>query len=172
MSQPFIGQISIFAGNFAPRGFAYCSGQLLAISQNNALFTLIGTTYGGDGQTTFALPNMSGRLPIHQGTLSGGGSYVLGQSAGTETVTLLSSQLPTHSHSFPSNSASGTVVLPSNAVIASTSLGPFASGAATDLVMNAASLGLVGGNQPHDNLMPFLCIGFIIALEGVYPARN
>ncbi len=172
MSQPFLGQISMFAGTFAPRGYSYCSGQLVPIDQNDALFALIGTTYGGDGQTTFALPDMRGRLPISQGTLSGGSSYVIGQAAGTETVTLTSNQMPIHSHTFPSNSASGTAVSPSGGVIASTSLGPFATGATTDTAMNVASLGVAGGNQPHDNIMPFLCVGFIIAMEGIFPARN
>jgi microcystin-dependent protein len=172
MSQPFIGEIRMFGGNFAPRGFAFCNGQILAISQNDALFALIGTTYGGDGQTTFALPNMTGRLPIHVGQLSGGSNYVLGQLAGTETVTVTTNQLPSHSHGFPANSNAASAVSPSSGVAASTNLGPYAQNAAVNTAMGAQMIGATSGNQPHDNVMPFLCISFIIALEGIFPSRN
>jgi microcystin-dependent protein len=161
----------MFGGNFAILGHAFCNGQLLAISQNDALFALIGTTYGGDGVTTFALPNMQSRVPVHQGNLAGGGSYVLGQLAGSETVTVLTTQMPTHTHTAQGNAADGGQASPANNF-----WGLSASNVYSTTVpaapMNAAAIGITGGNQPHDNMLPFLCINFIIALEGIFPSQN
>jgi microcystin-dependent protein len=161
----------MFGGNFAPRGYAFCNGQLLDISQNDALFALIDTTYGGDGQTTFALPDMRGRAPVHQGTLAGGGSYVMGQAAGTETVTLLTSQLPPHTHTPAANSGDGGQPSPQGNVWGLAPDTRYNTNAPA-APMNPASIGLSGGSQPHDNMPPFLCVSFVIALEGIFPPRN
>ena len=170
MSVPFLGSITLFGGNFAPRGYMFCQGQLLAISQNSALFTLIGTTYGGDGQVTFALPNLAGRAAVHQGQGPGLSNYVIGQSIGVETVTLASTQLPTHSHSVSASAATGSGG-PANAFWAQASSGlPY--GSAPNTPMNAAALPFAGGNQPHENMMPFLALNFIIAVEGIFPSPN
>jgi len=175
MATPFVAEISLFAGNFAPRGYAFCSGQLLSIAQNTALFSLLGTTYGGNGQTTFALPDLQGRLPVHTGQGPGLTSRVLGEKAGTETVTLITSQMPAHDHTvsqragstadspsplgrYPAPPASGTPY-------SGTTGAQMASGTAT-------TLATAGGGQPHNNLMPSLCVNFIIALQGVFPSRN
>jgi microcystin-dependent protein len=169
MSSPFIGEIRMFAGNFAPVGWAFCNGALMDISQNDALFTLIGTTYGGDGQTTFALPNLQSRVPIHVGP-----GFALGQSGGAESVTVTTSQLPAHSHvpqaqsqALPSNVAS-----PSNAFWANSSLGQFDNANPPDSPMAAGALGLTGGSQPHDNMIPFLAINFILSLFGIFPSQT
>ena len=166
----------MFGGNFAPLGWAFCNGQLLSISQNDALFALIGTTYGGDGQNTFALPNLQSQLPIHMGQGSGLSSYVIGQTAGTSAVTLLSSQMPTHSHSLNASTANATSpdVTASN-VLARAAAGASLyanSGSPAAISQVLANLGAAGSNQPHDNLMPTLCINFIIALEGIFPSQN
>lgn len=168
MATPFLGEISIFAGNFAPRGYAFCNGQLLAISQNDALFALIGTIYGGDGQSTFALPNLQGRVPVGQGQGAGLSNYVIGEQSGTETVTLIASQMPAHVHTVACNSELGTSTEPLNSFwAASANLQPY-----TDQPPNAAMFPTYGGNQPHENMPPFLVLNFIIALEGVFPSRN
>lgn len=173
MATPFLGVINMFAGNFAPRGFALCQGQIQSIAQNDALFALLGTTYGGDGQNTFALPDLRGRVPIHQGTLAGGGTYVIGQTLGTETVTLTSGQMPAHNHVLGANSAPGSGIGPTGAVWASYTAGQnYAAAASANTAMNASALSSVGGNQPHENMQPYLAINFIIALEGVFPSRN
>lgn len=171
MSSPFIGQITMFGGNFAIRGYAFCSGQLLAIAQNDALFALIGTTYGGDGQTTFALPDLQSRIPVHQGTLAGGSSYVLGQASGTETVTLTQNQMPIHTHTAQGNANDGGQASPANGFWGLSSSNVYST-TAPAAPMNAAAIGLSGGNQPHENMLPFLCINFLIALEGIFPPRN
>lgn len=172
MSTPFLGEIRMFAGNFAINGWAYCNGSQMAISQNDALFALIGTTYGGDGQTTFNLPDLRGRLPIHQGQLAGGGTYVIGQPLGTETVTLTTAQLPAHNHQISADSNNGTSPNPSGNIVAGTSLAPFAQGVPTDQTLSGQTLGVAGGNQPHNNMMPYLCVTFIISLFGIFPSRN
>ena len=169
MATPFIGEIRMFGGNFAPVGYAFCNGQLMAISQNDALFSLIGTTYGGDGQNTFALPDLRGRLPIHMGT--GLSTYVIGQNAGVENVTLTTNLIPSHAHSAMGQSASGNQPSPSGNTWAASSLNQYTPSAA-NVTMNAASIGNSGGSQPHSNFMPYLCINFIIALEGIFPSRN
>lgn len=170
MTTPYIGEIKLFAGNFQPRGYAFCDGRLLPISQYSALFALIGTTYGGDGQTTFALPDLRGRIPINQGTGPGLSTYVIGQAFGTETVTLTTQQMPAHTHTALCNSAPG-VATPANGFWAATT-GVSGYAATSDGTMNAQSLTPAGGSQPHENRMPLLALNFIIALEGVFPARN
>lgn len=169
---PFIGQIILFAGNFAPRGWALCNGQLLPIAQNTALFSILGTTYGGDGQTTFALPDLRGRVPIHPGQGPGLSPYQLGQRAGTETVTLTTQQMPIHSHGFtpgcstdPPNAQS-----PSNAVPAQLDTQTF--GTEPNASMRPGNSTNAGGSQAHDNVQPYTCVNFVIALEGIFPSRN
>ncbi|UGY26983.1 phage tail protein [Bradyrhizobium septentrionale] len=167
MGQPYIGEIRMFGGNFAPNGWMFCQGQLLAISENDALFNLIGTTYGGDGQSTFALPNLQGRLPLHQGN-----SFVMGQSAGVEQVTLTTQQLPIHNHPMSAslNNATGSTVTGNVVgVVGATQIYREAP-AASPMASQACSS--VGGNQPHDNMQPYLCVSFIISLYGIYPSQN
>ncbi len=164
MSEPFVGEIRMFGGNFAPVGWAFCNGALMSIAEFTVLFQLIGTTYGGDGQNTFALPDLRGRLPLHQGN-----SFVIGQLAGTETVTLITGQMPQHTHQ---------VVARTTAAAASPSGNVY--GGNTDSIysatptapMNAAMIGLGGGSQPHSNMMPYLAVNFIISLEGIFPSQN
>ncbi len=169
MSEPFIAEIRIFAGNFAPRNWAFCDGQLLPVAQNTALFSLIGTTYGGDGRTTTALPNMQGRAPMHPGRGPGLTTRRLGERIGTNDVTLSAAQLPPHGHSLASfnNATSNTP---------SSSVGIGAApvyGAADNMVDMADSIiGNAGGNQAHNNMQPFIGINFIIALQGLYPSRS
>ncbi len=174
MASPFIGQITLFGGNFAIRGFAFCNGQVLPIAQNTALYSLLGTTYGGDGQTTFALPDMRGRFPIHQGQLQDGSNYLLGQVAGTETVTLTSQQLPAHTHDVTGSSAPGTTNIPTNQFWAADPSGDVAqfSDVVPDGAMDPTAISIAGGSQPHANIQPYLCINFLIALEGAFPPRN
>ena len=166
MSSPFIGEIRMFGGNFAPVGWAFCNGAVMAIDQNDALFNLIGTTYGGDGQTTFALPDLQSRIPIHVGP-----GFALGQSGGAETVTLTSSQIPAHSHVPQANSNVGTQSGPGGGVWAQSTLDQFSSAAPT-VTMAPAALGSAGGSQPHDNMMPFLVVNFILSLFGVFPSQS
>jgi microcystin-dependent protein len=165
MSSPFIGEIRMFGGNFAPQGWAFCDGALMAIDQNDALFNLIGTTYGGDGQTTFAMPNLQSRIPIHVGP-----GFVLGQAAGVESVTLTTNQIPSHNHVPEGNSSAGTQSSPASAVWAQSTLGQFSS-SAPSVTMAPAALGPSGGSQPHDNMMPFLAVNFILSLFGVFPSQ-
>lgn len=166
MADPYVGEIRMFGGNFAPVGWGWCNGQLVPISEYEVLFNLIGTTYGGDGQSTFALPDLRGRIPIHMNP-----SYPIGAMGGTETVTLTSSQLPTHTHPFITTNSSANSGSPINAVPANTT----ASGAFLYFVdkpkaqLGANTLAPAGGSNPHDNLQPFLCINFIISLYGTFP---
>lgn len=186
MSNPFLGEIRLFAGNFNPRGWAFCNGALLAISQNDALYALLGTTFGGDGVNTFGLPDLRGRLPVGQGAGPGLSSYVIGQMSGTESVTLTSNQMPTHSHVFYASTTAGSLDRPgatAQPAKAVQSVGgqsallyvipPTGTGSPiTPVTMNAANINPAGGNQPHENLMPLLTINYIIALEGIFPSRN
>ena len=173
MSEPFIGEIRMFAGNFAPRSWAYCDGQLLAVSQNDALFSLLGTIYGGDGRTTFGLPDMRGRIPIHAGSGPGLSPRQIGAKSGVEKVTLNLNQLPNHNHNAAALDKPGDSGNPQNRKWAATSGTPdFYSADAPDINMDSNAISSVGGNQQHDNLMPFLCVHFIIALSGIYPSRN
>jgi microcystin-dependent protein len=169
MSEPFIGQIQIFPYNFAPRGWAFCNGQIMSIAQNTALFSLLGTTYGGNGQTTFALPDLRGRVPVSAGQGPGLSNYVLGEVIGTENVTLLSTQMPQHNHGL--NASTGTKVgtTPAGNVLGGASI---YITAAPDSVMAPASIGPAGGNQPFSVIQPLLCLNYCIALEGIFPSRN
>jgi microcystin-dependent protein len=171
MGQPYIAEIRLFGGNFAPYGWSFCNGALLSISQNDAMFNLIGTTYGGDGQNTFGLPDLQGRVPVHQGQGPGLSNYVLGQKGGAETVTLTVGQLPAHNHAaIGANSTGQASTSPTNSSWGgpnpnADSYGPGPSNA----TMNAGCIGNTGGNQPHDNVLPFTAVSFIISLQGIYP---
>lgn len=171
MAQPYVGEIRMFAGNFAPLGWNFCSGQSLPISENETLFQLIGTTYGGDGESTFQLPNLQSRVPIHQGTGPDGTTYQLAEAAGTETVTLTTQQIPVHTHPFTANVSNGTATNPGGAVLAASasSVQPMIVGTGAD-PMNANSITPQGGSQPHENVQPFLCINYIISLFGIFPS--
>lgn len=171
MSQPYIGEIRMFAGNFAPAGWALCNGQLLAVSSNDALFSLIGTTYGGDGRTTFGLPEMRGRIAVHAGSSPGGSTYQLGARSGAERVTLTTPQLPSHSHTPLGQSANGSAA-PTGGFWAASTTQNIYSDQAPALDMNPAAIANTGGGQPHENMMPCLGINFIIALFGIYPSRQ
>lgn len=182
MSQVFLGQISMFGGNFAPRNFAFCNGQLMSISQNTALFSLLGTTYGGDGVTTFALPDLRSRLPVHVGQGLGLSNYDLGQVGGSQTETIITTTMPAHGHTFQATQTIATTNTISAGVLAGqpTVGTPPAFYAAPQngqpplvpQTLAAASCSVTGGSQPHNNLMPSLCITFIIALQGIFPSRN
>ncbi len=172
MSDPFVGEIRMFAGTFAPLGFAFCDGQLLAVSQNDALFSLLGTFYGGDGRNTFGLPDLRGRIPVHMGQGPGLSNRPIGQKTGVEQVTLTTNQLPAHSHSPQAVNSPGNASSPASAVFGNASGGNFYTSGAPTLAMNAAAVSSTGGNQPHTNFMPYQCINFIIALVGIYPSRN
>jgi microcystin-dependent protein len=167
MSSPYVGEIRMFAGNFAPVGWMFCQGQILPISENETLFTLIGTTYGGDGQNTFALPNLASRLPIHQGP-----GFTIGQSGGVEAVTLTVSQIPAHSHVPSCSTAQGTQPGPGNNVWASTSPATNYSDPPASVAMSPAAMQSTGGSQPHDNMVPFLVVNFIISLFGIFPSQT
>jgi len=167
MSSPYVGEIRMFGGNFAPVGWAFCNGALLPIDQNPTLFQLIGTTYGGDGQTTFALPDLRSRVPVHVGP-----GFALGQSGGSETVTLTVSQIPAHSHVPQCQSAGGSASSPAGGVWAQdTTLHPYDTNAPS-VAMNPAAIGNAGGSQPHDNMIPFLAINFILSLFGIFPSQT
>jgi microcystin-dependent protein len=166
VSSPFIGEIRMFGGNFAPAGWAFCNGALIPISENDALFNLIGTTYGGDGQTTFALPDLQSRVPIHVGP-----GFALGQTGGAESVTLTTSQIPAHSHVPTCNGTQGADKLPTNDVWAFAPNNPYTDGAPA-AGMSPAAIGSSGGSQPHDNMIPFLVINFILSLFGIFPSQT
>ncbi|MCP3099081.1 tail fiber protein [Myxococcus sp. K15C18031901] len=174
MSTPYIGEIIMFAGNFAPRGWMFCQGQLLSIAQNTALFAILGTTYGGNGQTTFALPDLRGRYPMQPGQGPGLSPRTLGEQGGSETVTLIASQMPAHTHSLNVSSQAGEVETPIGTVLATDTNGTILNYRAgpIDGTMNPAAIGVAGGSQPHNNMSPFLCLNFIIAVEGVFPSRD
>ena len=167
MAQPYVGEIRMFAGNFAPAGWMFCEGQLLPISENETLFQLIGTTYGGDGQSTFALPDLRGRLPIHQGN-----GFILAETGGAEEITLTSAQIPAHTHPLLATADAASSAAPANAVFARTALAtitPYGSDApATNLA--PSTVGPTGGSQPHTNFQPYLCVDFIISLFGIFPS--
>ncbi len=171
MSEPFVGEIRMFAGNFAPRGWAFCDGQLLAVSQNDALFSLLGTIYGGDGRTTFGLPDMRGRIPIHAGTGPGLSERRLGAKAGGEDVTLTVDQLPSHTHRLQ-----GSTNIPSDRNPKGKVTGQTLSDTYIDDQpfgnMSSTAVSNIGGSRKHTNLMPYLCVHFIIALFGIYPSRH
>ncbi len=173
MSDPFIGQIMPVGWSFAARGWTKCDGQLLQISQNTALFSLLGTTYGGDGRTTFGLPDLRGRVAIHQGQGPGLSSYAIGQKGGTEQVTLAVNQMPSHSHTVNSNTNPGNLTNPANAFPASETVGTQDIYSDTsNSTMNPAMIANSGGSQAHTNLQPYLTINWLIALVGIFPSRN
>lgn len=171
MGQPYIGEIRMFAGNFAPVGWAFCDGQAIPISENDALFTLIGTTYGGDGQETFQLPDLRGRLPMHQGTGRFGTTYQIGEMSGTESVSLTVQQIPSHNHGFLANNVIANSSSPNNSVVG-------VSSAAFTFLAEAPSSPMkpmvspTGNNQPHENMQPYLCVSFIISLYGIFPSQT
>jgi microcystin-dependent protein len=173
VADPFVAEIRIFPFNFAPTGWAFCDGQLLPISQNTALFSLLGTTYGGDGKSTFALPDLMDRVPMHPGQGQGLSLHDLGEESGVEFVTLIQSEIPGHSHALQANVLSADLTAPSPARVMARSNGGEAYHAPTDLVqMHPQALAVAGGNQPHNNLMPYLTLNFCIALQGVFPPRG
>lgn len=171
MSEPFIGEIRMVAFNFAPRGWALCNGQLLSIRENQALFSLIGTTYGGDGRTTFALPDLRGRVPLHTGQGQGVSHYRLGSRGGQEQVSLGVEELPVHQHQLLATSAEAVTEVPQQQLLANTEQLTYAEGNA-DVPMHSTAIGSNGGSQPHENRQPFLTLNFVIALEGIFPPRG
>jgi microcystin-dependent protein len=169
VASPFIGEIRMFAGNFAPAGWAFCDGQEIPISENDALFTLIGTTFGGDGESTFALPDLQGRVPIHQGTGPGLAAYAIGESAGVEDVTLTTQQIPNHAHAWQASTGQGASNTPANNVTGSPPVMKlYRIGAPSD-PMSPTIIQPAGGSQPHENMQPYLTINFIISLFGEFP---
>jgi microcystin-dependent protein len=167
MAQPYVGEIRMFAGNFAPAGWMFCDGQLLPISENETLFNLIGTTYGGDGQSTFALPDLRGRIPVHQGN-----GVNLAEAGGVEQVTLTVAQIPAHSHPYLASGSAGDQPNPQNNVVAaSLTLDWYIEDAAANALAGQAA-GPAGGSQPHDNFQPYLCINYIISLFGIFPSQS
>jgi microcystin-dependent protein len=167
MAQPYVGEFKMFAGNFAPAGWMFCEGQLLPISEYETLFNLIGTTYGGDGQSTFGLPDLRGRLPIHFG-----GGFTLAETGGVETVTLTVSQMPAHSHAFFASTGAGSQSNAANNVPAASPSITLYLEDVTAANMNPSAVGPSGGSQPHNNFQPYLCVSFIISLFGIFPSQT
>ena len=165
MAQPYVGEIRMFAGNFAPAGWMFCEGQLLPISENETLFQLIGTTYGGDGESTFALPDLRGRLPLHQGN-----GFILAETGGAEEITLTASQIPAHSHPVLASVSVATNTSPQNTVLAQTTTFDGYQSTPGALTMAPQTVSSVGGSQPHTNFKPYLCVNFIISLFGIFPS--
>jgi microcystin-dependent protein len=171
MSEPFLAEVRIMAFNFAPRGWAFCDGQILPINQNQSLYSLLGTTYGGDGRTTFALPDLRGRTPIHVGRSNGGDDHRLGQKSGEETHTLAANEMPQHRHPLKATNTMGTATAPQGHVLAEASLPTFGS-FGTPTPMGSNSVTNVGGGQAHENMQPYLALNYCIALQGLFPSRN
>jgi microcystin-dependent protein len=167
MAQPYVGEIRMFGGNFAPAGWMFCEGQLLPISENETLFNLIGTTYGGDGQSTFGLPDLRGRLPIHQGS-----GFTLAETGGAETVTLSVNQMPAHGHALLASVNIATQPSPAGNLLAQSTLAQMYIQDVADTALAANSIGPAGGNQPHNNFQPYLCVSFIISLFGIFPSQT
>jgi microcystin-dependent protein len=167
MAQPYVGEIRMFGGNFAPAGWMFCEGQLLPISENETLFNLIGTTYGGDGQSTFALPDLRGRIPIHQGN-----GFILAETGGAEEVTLTIQQIPTHNHAFLGSLATGTQPSPVGFIPAASNVTSIYQASPPVNTMYAQMLQPDGGSQPHTNFQPYLCVDFIISLFGIFPSPS
>lgn len=170
MPEPYIGEIRMFAGNFPPSGWAFCEGQPMPISENETLFNLIGTTYGGDGQETFNLPNLASRVPMHQGTFSGQ-TFTIGEQGGVESVTLSTQQIPSHNHTLLGSNTGALQQLPGGNLPAQ-STGLVYTNSSSPINMSTQAIQPVGGSQPHENLQPYLCINFIISLFGVFPSPN
>ena len=172
MAQPYVGEIRMFGGNFAPAGWMFCEGQLLPISEYETLFNLIGTTYGGDGQSTFALPDLRGRLPVHQGQGPGLSSYVLAETGGAEEVTLTTQQIPAHAHPHVVAAGVGNQVSPGgNLPAQSFNVTPYINDPSTG-AFHPAAITSTGGSQPHTNLQPYLCISYIVSLFGIFPSQT
>ena len=169
---PYVGEIRMFGGNFAPAGWMFCQGQLLPISENDVLFTLIGTTYGGDGQETFALPDLASRVPVHMGTAASGITYQSGEAAGVEQVTLTVQQIPVHTHSMLASTSAGTAASPLGSVLAASGSSNVYRPGPSSVALSPQTVGATGGSQPHTNLQPYLCINFIISLFGVFPPQT
>jgi len=167
MSSPYVGEIRMFAGNFAPVGWNFCDGSLLSIAEFSTLFNLIGTTYGGDGIQTFALPDLRGRIPVHQGN-----GFVIGQLSGAETVTLIGNQIPIHTHVPLGQGTKSTQAGPGNNLWATTSGNEYTANTAPGTNMNTAAIGNAGNSQPHNNIMPYLAVNFIISFFGIFPSQN
>jgi microcystin-dependent protein len=165
MAQPFVGEIRIFAGNFAPAGWMFCEGQQLAISENETLFQLVGTTYGGDGQENFNLPDLRGRLPMHQGN-----GFILAEQGGAEEITLTVSQTPAHAHPLLATTAVGTAASPQNSLLAASGSSNVYRAGPSAAALSNQTVGPVGGSQPHTNFQPYLCVDFIISLFGIFPS--
>jgi microcystin-dependent protein len=172
MAEAYLGEIRMFGFNFAPQGWAFCNGQLLPISQNTALFSLLGTFYGGNGTTNFALPNLQSSVAIHQGQGPGLSPYEIGQIGGFEDVTLTQGQMPTHTHTVNANASPATASRPAGSALARTTDQIYATAPDGSTTMNAGTIANAGGSQPHSNIQPFLVISFCIALQGIYPSRN
>jgi microcystin-dependent protein len=181
MSEPFLGQITVYPYNFAPNGWADCSGQILPISQYAALFSLLGTQYGGNGTSNFALPDLQGRIPLGQGQLVGGGNYVMGEAAGEENVTLLASSMPMHNHTLSATTINGSINNPAGLILAKPQTGGGRGGGnqgdiynpgTVDTALAPTSIGVAGGSQPHNNIQPTLVLRYCIALQGVFPSRG
>jgi microcystin-dependent protein len=172
MAQPYVGEIRIFAGNFAPAGWMFCDGQTLPISENDTLFNLIGTTYGGDGESTFQLPDLQGRIPIHQGSLQGT-AFILGEKAGVEDVTLTTQQIPTHTHPLTATNDTASQTNPGGQILSRFSqanIDPYLEQTPPNQNLATSSITIVGGSQPHTNFQPYLCLNYIISLFGLYPS--
>lgn len=167
MSDAFVGEIRMFAGNFAPLGWAICDGSVVPIAGNDALFALIGNTYGGDGQTTFGLPDLRGRAPLHRSS-----TYPIGSQGGTETVTLTSNQMPLHTHTANASNVTGTAANPENAVWSVSFYTAYSTDQAPSAAMNPQAVSAAGGSQPHENMMPFVVVSYIICTAGNYPSFN
>jgi microcystin-dependent protein len=172
MSSPYIGEIRMFAGNFAPAGWALCQGQLMPISENDTLFNVIGTTYGGDGQETFGLPDLQGRIPIHMGQGAGLQNHNIGDKFGAESVTLSAQQLPTHSHALLATTGSGTTTSATGNLVSASPDNQIYTQDVGSVALASNSVSPVGGSQPHDNMQPYLCVNYIISLFGVFPTQN
>src|SRR5436853_4424156 len=172
MGEPYVGEIRMFAGNFAPNGWMFCEGQALPISENDVLFTLIGTTYGGDGQETFNLPDLQSRVPLHMGTGPSGTTYQIGEQAGVETVTLTTQQIPVHNHAAVATQNIATQQPPTDNLFAQSTLAKMYIGDVADQALAANTIQPAGGSQPHENLQPYLCVNFIISLFGIFPSQT
>jgi microcystin-dependent protein len=172
VAQPYVGEIRMFGGNFPPSGWAFCNGATMPISENETLFQLIGTTYGGDGQSTFNLPDLQGRVPIHQGTGPDGSTFTIGEAAGVETVTLTIQQIPNHNHAFIGTGNPGTTTNPPTNIVAQNSGNNIYIEDQAFVPLAPQSLLPDGGSQPHENIQPFLCVAFIISLFGIFPSQT
>lgn len=173
MSEPFLAEVRMVGFNFAPRGWAFCDGQILPINQNQSLYSLLGTTYGGDGRTSFALPDLRGRTPIHTGSTDSGPEHREGQKSGEETHTLAGNEMPQHTHTARASSAVGDSPVPTNNVLASSLNEAYRESSGANIVsLRSGTIANVGGGQAHNNMQPYLAVNFCIALRGLFPSRN